>query len=148
MSDLNIDWFFIKTYFKKSKHKNNFLYYHICQCIKYFLFYCYLSQKLCFWTGIIFISVYVSVCVSVCLSVCVHLPRLSQKVLGRFWWNLAGWFILIKDRFLSQMSSIGPLERKLQKTRIYIFIYYVPLIIIFMLLPLVYHWRGKMQLAS
>ena len=27
----------------------------------------YLAQKLCFWTGIIFIGVYVSVCVCVCL---------------------------------------------------------------------------------
>ena len=27
----------------------------------------YLAQKLCFWTGIIFIRVYVSVCVSVCV---------------------------------------------------------------------------------
>ena len=31
----------------------------------------YLAQKLCFWTGIIFIGVYVSVCVSVCVCVCV-----------------------------------------------------------------------------
>ena len=30
----------------------------------------YLAQKLCFWTGIIFIRVYVSVCLCVCLSVC------------------------------------------------------------------------------
>ena len=42
----------------------------------------YLAQKLCFWTGIIFIGVYVSVCV--CLSVCECLYRLSQKVLDRF----------------------------------------------------------------
>ena len=28
---------------------------------------CYLAQKLCFWTGIIFIDVIVSVCVSVCV---------------------------------------------------------------------------------
>ena len=40
----------------------------------------YLAQKLCFWTGIIFIRVYVSVCVSVCEC----LYRLSQKVLDRF----------------------------------------------------------------
>ena len=40
----------------------------------------YLAQKLCFWTGIIFIGVYVSVCVCVCEC----LPRLSQKVLDRF----------------------------------------------------------------
>ena len=53
------------------------------------------------------------VCVCVCLSVCESLPRLSQKVLDRFWWNLAGWFIMIKDRFLSKMSLIGPLRRKL-----------------------------------
>ena len=29
----------------------------------------YLAQKLCFWTGIIFIGVYVSVCVCLCVSV-------------------------------------------------------------------------------
>ena len=58
----------------------------------------YLAQKLCFWTGIIFISVYVSVCLCVC--VCKFLYRLSQKVFDRFWWNLAGWCILRKCRFL------------------------------------------------
>ena len=50
--------------------------------------YIYLAQKLCFWTGIIFIGVYVSVFVSVCLSVCLcvceSLYRLTQKVLDRF----------------------------------------------------------------
>ena len=40
----------------------------------------YLAQKLCFWTGIIFIGVYVSVLV----SVCERLPQLSQKVIDRF----------------------------------------------------------------
>ena len=44
----------------------------------------YLAEKLCFWTGIIFIGVYVSVCVSVCVCVCESLYRLSQKVLDRF----------------------------------------------------------------
>ena len=38
----------------------------------------YLTQKLCFWTGIIFIGVYVSVCVSVCLSVYVYLDYLKK----------------------------------------------------------------------
>ena len=42
-----------------------------------FCFSHYLAQKLCFWTGIIFIGVYVSVCV--CGSVCVCMGRLSQK---------------------------------------------------------------------
>ena len=51
------------------------------------------------------------VCVCVCLSVCESLPRLSQKVLDRFQWNLAGWFIMIKDRFLSKMGWIGSIER-------------------------------------
>ena len=37
---------------------------------------CYLAQKLCFWTGIIFIGVYVSVCE------CLY--DLSQKVPDRF----------------------------------------------------------------
>ena len=32
----------------------------------------YLAQKLCFWTGIIFIRVYVSVCVCLCVCVCVN----------------------------------------------------------------------------
>ena len=36
---------------------------------------------------------------------------------------------MIKCRFLSKMSSIGSLERKLQRIRIYTFSYYVPLII-------------------
>ena len=84
-----------------------------------------------FWTGIIFIGEYVSVCVSVCLCVC--LCRLYtiylKKFLTDFWWNLAGWLIMIKDRFLSKMSLISSLERKLQRTRIYTFSYYVPLII-------------------
>ena len=46
----------------------------------------YLAQKLCFWTGIIFIRVYVSVCLSVCVCVSVFecLPRLSKKVPDRF----------------------------------------------------------------
>ena len=48
-----------------------------------------------------------------CLCVCPSVYRLSQKVLDRFWWNLAGWFIMIKDKFLSKMSLIGPLRRKL-----------------------------------
>ena len=51
-------------------------------------------------------------CLCVCLSVCKSLYRLSQKVLDRFWWNLAGWCIMIKDRFLSKMGWIGPVERK------------------------------------
>ena len=37
---------------------------------------CYLAQKLCFWTGIIFIHVYVSVCVG--LSVSVYLDYLKK----------------------------------------------------------------------
>ena len=82
--------------------------------IKKPLYHYYLAQKLCFWTGIIFIGVYVSVCVSVCLCVCLcvceSLYRLTQKVLDRFWWNLAGWCIMIKDSFLS-MGLIGPIER-------------------------------------
>ena len=41
------------------------------------LFY-YLAQKLCFWTGIIFIGVYVSVCVSVCLSVSLYIDYLKK----------------------------------------------------------------------
>ena len=66
----------------------------------------YLGQKLCFWTGIIFIGVIVSVCV----SVCERLPRLTQKVLDRFWWNLSKWCIMIKDRFLSKMKWINLVE--------------------------------------
>ena len=58
----------------------------------------YLAQKLCFWTVIIFIGVYVSVCVGLSLY------NLSQKVLDRFWWSLAGWCITIKDRSLSKME--------------------------------------------
>ena len=75
----------------------------------------------------------VCICLSVCLCVCVCpcLYRLSQKVLDWFWWNLAGWLIMIKDRFLSKMSSIGSLERKLQRIRIYTYSYYVPWIIFF-----------------
>ena len=38
---------------------------------------------------------------------------------------------MIKYRFLWKMSAIGPLERKLQRTRIYILSHYVPLIIFF-----------------
>ena len=48
------------------------------------MLYFYLAQKLCFWTGIIFISVYVSVCLCVCVCVCESVPRLSQKFLDRF----------------------------------------------------------------
>ena len=45
-----------------------------------FLFssYFYLAQKLCFWTGIIFIGVYVSVCVCVCLSVSLYIDYLKK----------------------------------------------------------------------
>ena len=45
----------------------------------------YLAQKLCFWTGIIFIGVYVSVCVSVCVCVSVSLsPNYLKKFLTDF----------------------------------------------------------------
>ena len=44
-----------------------FLSFHSIFYSQYILY--YLAQKLCFWTGIIFICVYVSVCV--CVSVCV-----------------------------------------------------------------------------
>ena len=63
----------------------------------------YLAQKLCFRKGIIFIRVYVSVRVWVCLCVCEPVPKLSQKVLDRFWLNLAGWCIMILSRFLLKM---------------------------------------------
>ena len=43
----------------------------------------YLAQKLCFWTGIIFVRVYVSVCVSVCLSVSLF-PDYLKKFLTDF----------------------------------------------------------------
>ena len=36
----------------------------------------YLAQKLCFWTGIIFIRMYVSVCLSVCLCLSVYIDYL------------------------------------------------------------------------
>ena len=46
----------------------------LLQCLSVFVCFilynlkiCYLAQKLCFWTGIIFIRVYVSVCLSVSL---------------------------------------------------------------------------------
>ena len=39
--------------------------------------YC-LAQKLCFWTGIIFIRVYVSVCLSVCVWVSLFLDYLKK----------------------------------------------------------------------
>ena len=42
--------------------------------------------------------------------VCLCLPRLSQKVLDRFWWNLAGWCRMIKYRFLLKMGWIGLVE--------------------------------------
>ena len=42
--------------------------------------------------------------VCICLSTCESLP---QKVLNRFWWNLAGWCIMIKNRFLSKMRWIA-----------------------------------------
>ena len=71
--------------------------------------YIYLAQKLCFWTGIIFIRVYVSVCV--CLCVCKSVYQLSQKVLDRFWWNLAGWCIMTKYRFLFKIGLIGLVKR-------------------------------------
>ena len=56
--------------------------------------------------------VYLCVCVCVCVCVCESLYRLSQKVLDRFWWNLAGWCRMIKARFLLKMRLIGPVERK------------------------------------
>ena len=74
---------------------------------KILVFIYYLAQNLWFWTGIIFTRVYVSVCVCVCLFV----PRLSQRVLDRFWWHLAGWCRMIKYRFLLKMGWIGLVER-------------------------------------
>jgi len=50
-------------------------------------------------------------CLSVCPSVCESVPRLSKKVLDRFWWNLVGWCIIIKDRFLLKMGWIDLVER-------------------------------------
>ena len=53
----------------------------------------YLAQKLCFWTGIIFIRVYVSVCVclSVCVSICISIISKSSwpilMKLGRMMYN-------------------------------------------------------------
>ena len=75
----------------------------------------YLAKNLWFWTGIIFIRLYVSLCVCVCLSVCLSVsvyPDYLKKDPYRFWWNLAGWFIMINDSFLSKISSISSLEQK------------------------------------
>ena len=94
----------------EQRGRARYVFYWTHPILVYFVSY-YLAQNLWFWTGIIFIRVYVSVCV--CLYVCESVPWLSQKVLDRFWWNLAGCFIVIKDRFLLKMSLIGPLERKL-----------------------------------
>ena len=53
----------------------------------------YLAQKLCFWTGIIFIRVYVSVCLSVCVCVSVFISIISKSAwpilmkLGRMIFN-------------------------------------------------------------
>ena len=38
----------------------------------------YLAQKLCFWTGIIFIRVYVSVCLCVCVCVNFYIDYLKK----------------------------------------------------------------------
>ena len=53
----------------------------------------------------------VSVCLSVCVCVCVSEAIITQKVLDRFWWNLAGWRIMIKARFLLKMKLIALIER-------------------------------------
>ena len=66
------------------------------------------------------VCVCVCVFVSVCVCVSVYIDYL-QKVLDRFRWNLAGWCIMIKCKFLSKMSWIGSLERKLQRICIYYF---------------------------
>ena len=55
---------------------------HICSKQEHYAF--YLAQKLCFWTGIIFIGVIVSVYVCLYVCVCEWLYRLSQKVFDRF----------------------------------------------------------------
>ena len=84
-----------------------------------------------------------------CLCVCPSVYRLSQKVLDRFCWNLAGWCKMTMGRFFSKMSLIGLLEWKLKRIRIYYtFSYNVPLIIFSDVTLLFYYWRGKMQLAS
>ena len=50
----------------------------------------------------------------ICVCVCVSLyPDYLKKVLNRIGWNLEGRFIMIKNRLLTKMSLIGPLERKL-----------------------------------
>ena len=45
-------------------------------------------------------------CLCVCVCVCESVYQLSQKVLDRFWWNLVGWLLMTKDRFLLKMSFI------------------------------------------
>ena len=48
---------------------------------------------------------------SACICVCVAVYRLSQNVLDRFWWNLAGWCKVLKYRFLLKMGWICSVER-------------------------------------
>ena len=50
---------------------------------------------------VLFSSACMCLCVCVCLSVCKCLYQLSQKVFDRFWWNLAGWCIMIISWFFS-----------------------------------------------
>ena len=66
--------FFVYNLFYPLIVFTNDCFYHIMLVLMHMGVICcydYLAQKLCFWTGIIFIGVYVSVCLSVCVCVLV-----------------------------------------------------------------------------
>ena len=101
----------------------------------------YLAKK--FWTGIIS-----SVCMCLCVCLCVFIRFISKS----------SWPILMKlGRMMYNDKVQVPFEDELNRfirtevtenPYLYFFLLRPFDYIFLMLLPLVYHWRGKMQLAS
>jgi len=67
--------------------------------------YYYLAQN-CVWERGIVLLVWV------CLSVFLSVIKITQKVLDRFRWNLAGSLVIIKWRSSSILTRISQIERK------------------------------------
>ena len=70
----------------------------------------YLAQKLCFWTGIIFIGVYVSVCVSVCLCVCLWV---FISIISKSYWPI---LMKLGRMMYNDKRQLIPFENEMNRT--------------------------------
>ena len=104
--------------------------------------YYYLAQKLCFWTGIIFICVYVSVCVCVSVRLYIIISKSFRPILMKL-----GRMIYNDKRHVPFEDELNRFIRTEVTENPYLYFFLLrPFGYIFlMLLPLVYHKRGKMQ---